>query len=99
MVHKYKTIGIQYPTIEQNEALEKYRENFVYVDEIENQINIFLDNTDLEWVTSSDIAESKLGNIDLVKNQNVARKINNIMNNKQGWKFFRKTSGRGWKKV
>lgn len=99
MVHKYKTIGIQYPTIEESEALEKYRENFVYVDEIENQINIFLDNTDLEWVTSSDIAESKLGNIDLVKNQNVARKINNIMNNKQGWKFFRKTSGRGWKKV
>ena len=99
MVHKYKTNGLRYPTLEESEALEKYREDFVYVDEIENQINIFLDNTDLKWVTSSDIAQSKLGNIDLVKNQSIARKINNVMNNKQGWKFFRKTSGRGWKKV
>lgn len=98
MVHKYKTNGVPYPTVEQNEALEKYREDFVYVDEIENQINRYVDNNDLAWVTSSDIAH-ELDNIDLVKNRSVANKIKTVMDNKKGWQFYRKSSGRGWKKV
>lgn len=98
MVHKYKTRGVQYPTHNQEIELAKHRENFVYVDEIENQINRFVDNTDLDWVTSSDIAVEALNKIDLVKNRNVASKIKNVMDNKPGWQFYRKTSGRGWKK-
>lgn len=98
MVHKYKTIGVQYPTLEQSEALEKYREEFVYVDEIENQINIYIDNNDLEWVASSDIAR-ELGDVNLSRNRWIANKIKNVMDNKYGWQFYRKTSGRGWKKL
>lgn len=99
MVHKYKTKGLQYPTREQEMELAKHREKFVYVDEIENRINRFVDNTDLEWVASSDIADSALGKIDLVKNRGVANKIKNVMDNKEGWTSHRKTSGRGWAKL
>lgn len=96
MVNKYKTIGVQYPTLEQSEALEKYREDFVYVDEIENQINIFLDSRIEEWVASSDIAEFGLNIENLAKNQSIARKINNVMNNKSDWRKGRKGNGRVW---
>nr|WP_223064481.1 VapE domain-containing protein [Fructobacillus fructosus] len=99
MVHKYKTKGLQYPTREQELELAKHRELFVYIDEIENQINRFVDNTDLEWVASSDIATEALGKIDLVKNRSVANKIKNVMDNKEGWTSHRKTSGRGWVKL
>lgn len=96
MVHKYKTKGLQYPTREQEIELAKHRENFVYVDEIENQINIFLDNRIEEWVTSSDIAEFALNKIDLVKNRSVANKIKNVMDNKEGWRIGYKGKQRAW---
>lgn len=99
MVHKYKTRGVQYPTREQEIKLAKHRENFVYVDEIENQINKFVDNTDLDWVASSDIAYNALNKIDLVKNRSVANKIKSVMDNKDGWQSHRKTSGKGWQKL
>lgn len=96
MVHKYKTKGLQYPTREQEIELAKHRENFVYVDEIENQINIFLDNRIEEWVTSSDIAEFALNKIDLVKNRSVANKIKNVMDNKESWRIGYKGKQRAW---
>ncbi|WP_459525092.1 virulence-associated E family protein [Leuconostoc lactis] len=99
MVHKYKTKGLQYPTREQEIDLAKHREKFVYVDEIENQINRYVDNNDLEWVASSDIAYNALNKIDLVKNRSVANKIKNVMDNKDGWKIARRNAGRGWKRV
>lgn len=99
MVAKYKENGIKHPTLEQSESLQQHRENFVYVDELENLINEFLEHTDLDWVTSSDIAEAQLNNIDLVRNQNISKQITNIMNNKQSWERKRISSGRGWKRV
>ena len=99
MVHKYKTDGLQYPTHEQEVELDKHRENFVYVDEIENQINRFVDNTDLEWVASSDIAFEALGIKYLANNRSVANKIKYVMDNKDGWEGVKRSSARGWKKV
>lgn len=96
MVHKYKTIGVQYPTLEQSEALEKYREEFVYIDEIENQINIFLDKRIEEWVTSSDIADEALNIDNLAKNRIVSNKIKNVMDNKDGWRPGYKGKQKAW---
>lgn len=96
MVHKYKTKGLQYPTREQEIDLAKHREKFVYVDEIENQINIFLAKRIEKWVTSSDIAEEALKINNLVASQHISRKISNIMNNKPDWRTGRKGNGRAW---
>ncbi|WP_084007512.1 VapE domain-containing protein [Leuconostoc mesenteroides] len=99
MVHYYKKDDVPYPNEEEQKLLADAREQFEYVDELENLINEFLEHTDLDWVTSSDISEAQLNNIDLVRNQNISKQITNIMNNKLGWEQKRISSGRGWKRV
>ncbi|WP_084008433.1 virulence-associated E family protein [Leuconostoc mesenteroides] len=99
VVHYYKKDDVPYPNEEEQKLLADAREQFEYVDELENLINEFLEHTDLDWVTSSDISEAQLNNIDLVRNQNISKQITNIMNNKLGWEQKRISSGRGWKRV
>lgn len=85
-------------TEEQEELMSQNHEEFKYVDEVENEINVFLENNDLEWVTSSDIAEKALGVDNIVRDRKLAQKIKYIMDNKKGWKKTRKNNGRGWAK-
>ncbi|QEA50861.1 virulence-associated E family protein [Leuconostoc lactis] len=94
-VHYYKQNGVPYPNEEQLKLLEKAREHFEYVDEVENQINVFLDNRIENWVASSDIAFG-LEVENLATNRSLAQKIKYIMDNKQGWRSGRKGNKRVW---
>lgn len=70
----------------QNKLLEKNRSNFMYVDEIEEQIEIFLDAYKRDFVSSNQIAKF-LGIADLIKNRKIAKKIKYIMDNEDEWVY------------
>lgn len=70
----------------QNKLLEKNRSNFMYVDEIEEQIEIFLDAYKRDFVSSNQIAKF-LGIADLIKNRKIAKKIKYIMDNENEWVY------------
>ena len=96
MVYYYKKDGVPYPNEEEQKLLADAREEFEYVDEVENQINIFLDNRIEEWVASSDIAEEGLLVENLATNRSLAQKIKNVMDHKDGWRSGRKGNKRVW---
>lgn len=99
MVHYYKKDDVPYPNEEEQKLLADAREQFEYVDEVENQINIFLDTRIEEWVASSDIAEEGLSVDNLATNRSLAQKIKYIMDNKSDWRSGRKGNKRVWWKI
>ncbi|WP_405465529.1 VapE domain-containing protein [Leuconostoc mesenteroides] len=99
MVHYYKKDDVPYPNEEEQKFLADAREQFEYVDEVENQINIFLDTRIEEWVASSDIAEEGLSVDNLATNRSLAQKIKYIMDNKSDWRSGRKGNKRVWWKI
>lgn len=96
MVHYYKKDDVPYPNEEKQQLLTDAREQFEYVDEVENQINIFLDKRIESWVASSDIAEEGLLVDNLATNRSLAQKIKYIMDNKSDWRSGYKGKKRVW---
>lgn len=70
----------------QEQILSEYRENFMYVDEVETQIEYFLEKYPDDFVSSNQIAKF-LGEANLVKNRKLAKKIKYVMDNKTGWSY------------
>jgi len=68
------------------QILSEYRENFMYVDEVETQIEHFIKRYPDDFVSSNQIAKF-LGEPNLVKNRKLAKKIKYVMDNKTGWKY------------
>lgn len=78
---------------EESEAvLNEQRENFMYTDEVEDQIEMMLDSVfkDRAFVTASEIA-LQMGVSDLTTNRKLANQIANVMINRFGWR-----KGRGY---
>lgn len=100
MVHYYKKDDVPYPNEEEQKLLADAREQFEYVDEVESEIERFVENTDLDWVATSDIAEKALLITDIIHDRKTAQKIKYVMDNKRGWKPTRRGNGkRGWVKT
>ncbi|UNF77514.1 virulence-associated E family protein [Lactiplantibacillus plantarum] len=89
-------------TNEQALMLARNRENFMYIDEEEAQIEEALDQIKGDFVASAEIA-FKMGVPDLVKNRKLSNKIKYVMDNKKGWKpaqpRINGTKRRGYKRV
>lgn len=89
-------------TKEQQKLLEENRKEFMYIDEIEYQIERVLNNWGDDWIESSEIAH-ELGEDNLVKNRMLAKKIKYVMDNRDDWeKGYKKIKGnahRGYRKV
>lgn len=96
MVHYYKKADVPYPNEEEQQILADAREQFEYVDEVENQINIFLETRIEEWVASSDIAKYGLLIDNLATNRILAQKIKYIMDNKSDWRSGYRGKKRVW---
>ena len=96
VVHYYKKDGVPYPNEEEQKLLADAREQFEYVDEVENQINIFLETRIEEWVASSDIAKYGLLIDNLATNRALAQKIKYIMDNKSDWRSGYRGKKRVW---
>lgn len=77
-------------TEEENKMLEKHRDEFIYVEPFEERIDEFLENSDVDFTTSADIASEALNVDNLATNPRLGKKIKNIMDNKTGWKYERK---------
>lgn len=73
-------------------VLNKQRKNFMYTDEVEDQIEMMLDSAfeDRTFVTASEIA-LQMGVSDLTTNRKLSNQIANIMINRFGWR-----KGRGY---
>lgn len=73
-------------------VLNEQRENFMYTDEVEDQIEMMLDSAfkDRTFVTASEIA-LQMGVSDLTTNRKLANQIANVMINRFGWR-----KGRGY---
>lgn len=77
---------------EEEAVLNKQRENFMYTDEVEDQIEMLLENTfkDRHFIFASEIA-LQMGISDLTTNRKLANQIANVMINRFGWR-----KGRGY---
>ncbi|WP_076633241.1 VapE domain-containing protein [Lactiplantibacillus plantarum] len=71
-------------TQEQEQAMTKHREQFMYIDAEEDAIEQSLAQIKGDFVTSSEIA-FKMGVPDIVKNRKLANKIKYVMDNKKEW--------------
>lgn len=73
-------------------VLNEQRGNFMYTDEVEDQIEMMLDSAfkDRTFVTASEIA-LQMGVSDLTTNRKLANQIANVMINRFGWR-----KGRGY---
>ncbi|MDC2830040.1 virulence-associated E family protein [Limosilactobacillus mucosae] len=79
--------------LEEAEAvLNEQRENFMYTDEVEDQIEMLLESTfkDRHFISASEIA-LQMGISDLTTNRKLANQIANVMINRFGWR-----KGRGY---
>ena len=78
-------------TSEQEEKLDKYRQSFMYTDELEDKIDEALNNQfrDKDFITNEALSLAVAPGIDLVKNRKIGNQISNIMVNRFG---FRKKS-------
>lgn len=81
-----------YLSEEAEAVLNEQRENFMYTDEVEDQIEMMLDSAfkDRTFVTASEIA-LQMGVSDLTTNRKLANQIANVMINRFGWR-----KGRGY---
>ena len=84
-------------TQKQENMLTKHRESFMYVDEVEAEINRFVDKQNVDFVSSVQIAKF-LGEKDLLKNRKLAKKIKYVMDNKPNWEYTQHPR-RGYKRV
>lgn len=100
-VARYKNRPDFLLTEREQEILEEHRNNFMYIDQIEEEIETFLANTDRDFVTSANIAFG-LGEENLVGNRTLAKKIKYVMDNHKGWKAgakkYGKTAKRGYRR-
>lgn len=73
-------------------VLNEQRENFMYTDEVEDQIEMLLESTfkDRHFISASEIA-LQMGISDLTTNRKLANQIANVMINRFGWR-----KGRGY---
>lgn len=87
-------------THDQEMQLSLHRDQFTYVDAVEEEIESVLAKWSSDFITSGEIAKN-IGAGDLVKNPRVAKKIKYIMDNRHDWKSgFKKARGtaiRGWR--
>lgn len=87
----------------EEKMLDEHREQFVYIEPFEEQIDKFLENTNVQFITSFDIADQALDIKNLATNPKMAKKIKYVMDNKEGWEYKRKTikgiKRRGYVKV
>ena len=81
--YKYNKVDFNLNSTQEN-VLNKHRQNFMYVDEVEEQIDEYLADFPGDFISSNQIAKS-LGEKDLVKNRRLAKKIKYIMDNKPDW--------------
>lgn len=86
----------------EGEKLIRHREKFMYVDEVESQIEECLQTWPGDFISSSQIAK-ELGEDNLVKNKTLSTKIKYIMDNHKEWTAASKkiagVSKRGYKKI
>ncbi len=80
-------------TKEEEAALAKQRESFMYIDEVESQIDEYLEAFESDFITSQNIAFQIAGEGNLVNNRRLASQIKNIMDNKNEWKYGQKNIG------
>ncbi|APX73415.1 helicase [Companilactobacillus allii] len=83
-------------TKDQEKSLAKYREDFMYIDEVETEVEEFLEQWPKDFVSSKNIGKY-LGEDNLVKNRRLSKKIKYIMDNKVGWTYTNNPK-RGYKK-
>ncbi len=92
-------------TLEQEEALNKYRFDFMYTDELEDKIYEVLHDQfeDENFITNEALALAVVPGTDVIRNRKIGNRMSNIMVNRFG---FRKTSKkingktkRGYEKV
>lgn len=92
VVSEYRKNRSFYLPEEAEAVLNEQRENFMYTDEVEDQIEMMLDSAfkDRTFVTASEIA-LQMGVSDLTTNRKLANQIANVMINRFGWR-----KGRGY---
>lgn len=83
--YMYKKVDFSLNSAQEIE-LNKHRQNFMYIDEVEEKINEFLLDYPDDFVSSRQIAKI-LGEKDLVRNRKLAQKIKYIMDNRDDWKY------------
>jgi predicted P-loop ATPase len=89
-------------TKNQDRLLSKHREQFMYIDEVEAQIEDFLQSYPDDFVSSKQIGKY-MGEDNLVKNRRLSKKIKYVMDNKPHWEpKVKKINGkakRGYKRL
>lgn len=89
-------------TEEQQKLIEDNRKSFMYIDEVEYQIERVLNTWSDDWIESSEIAH-EIGEDNLVKNRSLAKKIKYVMDNRSDWKAgqkrFNNISRRGYRRM
>lgn len=93
VVSEYRKNQSFYLPEEAEAVLNEQRENFMYTDEVEDQIEMLLESTfkDRHFITASEIALQMNGTADLTTNRKLANQIANVMINRFGWR-----KGRGY---
>lgn len=92
VVSEYRKNQSFYLPEEAEAVLNEQRENFMYTDEVEDQIEMLLESTfkDRHFISASEIA-LQMGISDLTTNRKLANQIANVMINRFGWR-----KGRGY---
>lgn len=92
VVSEYRKNRSFYLPEEAEAVLNEQRENFMYTDEVEDQIEMLLESTfkDRHFISASEIA-LQMGISDLTTNRKLANQIANVMINRFGWR-----KGRGY---
>ena len=87
-LYKSKTVDISAHGKEENELLNKQREQFKYVDSVEEKIDELMENElkDKEFISSKDIAWKVAHCDSLAANRKLANQIMNVMVNKYHFK-------------
>lgn len=87
---------------DEESLLEEHRKSFMYIDTEEEEIEERLTSWTGDFITSKDIA-AYLGEDNLVKNRQMAKKIKYVMDNHKDWeagtKRFGKSTKRGYQRI
>lgn len=87
-------------TREQEIMLSEHRDEFMYIDAVEESVEDILVTWSSDFITSKQIGDNM--GTDLIKNKGIAKKIKYIMDNRSDWKAgtkrVNKTPHRGWKR-
>lgn len=89
-------------THEQELELNIHRDQFTYIDAVEEQIELVLEKWDSDFISSTEIAKG-IGVNDLLKSPKISKKIKYIMDNRRDWKVGNRkrmgVSRRGWRRI